>query len=124
MAMSRPLVALVDDDPGMLKGLARLLNASGYETEVFESAEAFLNRPGDREAACLVLDIHLGGISGIDLRRQLAASGSKLSVIFMTGIDDEAIQQEAIKAGCIAVLHKPFPRHQLIDAIRKADGIG
>jgi len=120
MSMSRPLVVVVDDDPGMLKGLARLLNASGYDTEIFESAEAFLRRSQSREAICLVLDIHLSGMSGIELRRQLAASGSKVSVIFMTAIDDEVIREEAIATGCIAFLYKPFPGRQLIEAIGKA----
>jgi FixJ family two-component response regulator len=120
MTISRPLVTVVDDDPGMLKGLARLLNASGYDTELFDSAEAFLNRPAGRKIACLVLDIHLGGTSGIDLRRTLAAAGSNLSVVFMTAIDDEEIEREAVATGCVAFLRKPFPGRLLIEAIGKA----
>src|SRR4051812_5869891 len=119
MLMSRPLVAVVDDDPGILKGLERLLNASGYDTAVFDSAEAFLDRPPGRKAACLLLDIHLNGISGIELRRKLAAAGCKLSVIFMTAVDDENVRREAIESGCIALLSKPFPKELLIEAIGK-----
>ena len=70
------VVAIVDDDPGMLKGIQRLLAVHGFVTEAFTSAEAFLEGAEASEATCLLLDIDLGGISGIELRRQLAASGS------------------------------------------------
>jgi len=120
MSMPRPVVAVVDDDPSMLKGLARLLNASGYDTEVFDSAEAFLDGSAACDAICLILDIHLGGISGIELRRRLAASSSNLSIIFMTAVDDEAIQRQAMEGGCIAYLRKPFSAHLLIESIGKA----
>jgi FixJ family two-component response regulator len=120
MSVRRKLVVVVDDDGGMLKGLERLLNASGFDTEVFSSAEAFLASTCAREATCLVLDIHLGGMSGIDLRRRLAASGSAVPVIFMTAFDDESTHEEAIEAGCVACLHKPFPARLLIGAIETA----
>ena len=113
-------VAIVEDDPSMLKGVERLLSAHGFITQGYTSAEAFLERAAASEATCLVLDIHLGGISGLELRRQLAAAGSKLPVIFMTAVDSEIIQREVSEAGCIAYLRKPFPSRQLIDAISKA----
>jgi FixJ family two-component response regulator len=68
-------------------------------------------------ATCLLLDIHLGGISGIELQRRLAASGSKCPVIFMTANDDEGTRDEAVDAGCIAYLRKPFARHALLNAV-------
>ena len=111
---------MIDDDPSMLKGLERLLGAHGFVTEVFTSAEAFLESAAASAATCLVLDIHLKGISGIELRRQLAAAGSRLAVIFMTAADDVGIEQEAMDAGCIAFLRKPFPARLLIDAIDKS----
>jgi len=117
---ARKLVVVVDDDKTMLKSLARLLSASGFDTEVFCSAEAFLARTDAREAACLVLDIHLGGMSGIELRRRVAASGSAVPVVFMTAFDDESTHEEAVKAGCVACLHKPFPARMLIGAIETA----
>src|SRR5262245_46493118 len=120
MSMRLKLVVLVDDDKSMLKSLERLLNASGFDTELFPSAEAYLARADAREAACLVLDIHLGGMSGIELRRRLAASGSAVPVIFMTAFDDENTHDAAIAAGCIACLHKPFPARALIGAIKTA----
>jgi FixJ family two-component response regulator len=117
MSTRRKLVVVVDDDKTMLRSLERLLNASGFDTEVFCSAEAFLARTEAREAACFVLDIHLGGMSGIELRRRLAASGSVVPVVFMTAFDDESTHEEALKAGCVACLHKPFPARSLIGAV-------
>ena len=114
-------IAVIDDNPSMLQGLNRLLSAHGFRVRTFASAESFLEDFGKCEADCLLLDIHLGGISGIDLRRQLTSSGSDLPVIFMTAIDSEATRHEAAEAGCIAYLRKPFPAKLLIDAIRRID---
>ena len=110
-------VAVVEDDPSMLQGLNRLLSAHGFRVQTFASAELFLDDVDNCEAECLLLDIHLGGISGVDLKRQLTASGSNLPVIFMTAIDTEITRQEAFDAGCIAYLKKPFLAKLLIDAI-------
>jgi FixJ family two-component response regulator len=110
----------VDDDAGMLKGIERLLGAYGFATKTFASAEAFLNLDAAAPVDCLLLDIHLGGMSGLELQRQLAASGRKLPVIFMTAFDDEATRMEAQSAGCVAFLHKPFVANLLIGAIELA----
>ena len=120
MFKRRKLVAVVDDDPSMLMAAGELLIARGFATEVFASAEDFLGRDTAVQVDCLLLDINLGGMSGIELRRQLTASGSRLPVIFMTGFDDEPMRGQALKAGCIACLRKPFPARQLFDAIEKA----
>jgi FixJ family two-component response regulator len=119
MSTRGKLVVVVDDDPSMLKGVQRLLTAKGFDTAVFASAEAFLGCPSRHGAACFVLDIHLGGMSGIELRRRLAEKGCTVPVIFMTAFDDETTHQEALDAGCIAYLHKPFPANLLIGAIDK-----
>jgi FixJ family two-component response regulator len=120
MAAHPTVVIVVDDNAGFLKGVARLLAHNGIESRTFASAEALLESGSAQTATCLVLDIHLGGISGIELQRRLAASGSKCPVIFMTANDDEATRNEAVDAGCIAYLRKPFARHVLLDAIGKA----
>jgi FixJ family two-component response regulator len=112
-------IAIVDDNPSLLKGLDRLLSAHGFRVQTFISAELFLERFAECGADCLVLDIHLGGISGIDLQRRLMLSGTDLPVIFMTAIDNEATRQDAFDAGCIAYLRKPFLANLLIDAINK-----
>ncbi|HEY7298680.1 MAG TPA: response regulator [Xanthobacteraceae bacterium] len=113
-------VAVVDDEAAMRKAVVRLLSANGFATRDYASAEEFLNCPAARESACLVVDINLGGISGIELRRQLKASGSKLPVIFITGIDRTATQREAMEAGCVGYLPKPFAGNVLIAMIAKA----
>jgi FixJ family two-component response regulator len=110
-------IAVVDDDPSLLQGLNRLLSAHGFRVQPFASAELFLDDIANCEADCLILDIHLGGISGIDLQRQLIASSRKLPVIFMTAMDNEATRQEAFDVGCIAYLRKPFLAKTLIDSI-------
>ena len=112
-------IAVVEDDPSMLQGLNRLLSAHGFRVQTFASAELFLDDIANCEAECLLLDIHLGGISGIDLQRRLTLSGTDLPVIFMTAIDNEATRQEAFDAGCVAYLRKPFLANLLIDAINK-----
>lgn len=103
----------------MLQGLSRLLSAHGFRVVGFTSAETFLDSVTQCEAACLVVDIHLGGISGIDLKRKLKSSGSDFPVIFMTAIDSETTRQEAVEAGCVAYLRKPFLAQLLIDAINR-----
>jgi CheY-like chemotaxis protein len=119
--MARPTVVIVvDDNAGLLKSVARLLAHHGIDSRTFASAEALLESDSMQTATCLLLDIHLGGISGIELQRWLAASGSKRPVIFMTASDDEATRNEAMDAGCIAYLRKPFAGQVLLDAIGKA----
>jgi FixJ family two-component response regulator len=118
----RKIVGIVDDDPGMLRGVGRLLSAHGFLTEAYPSAEGFLERAAASQACCLVLDINLGGISGIELRGRLAAGGSTLPVIFMTAANSEIVEREAVEAGCVAFLRKPFSSRQLIGAIDKAVG--
>jgi FixJ family two-component response regulator len=108
MLRIRKIVAVVDDDPSMLRATENLLDASGFATKVFASAEEFLKQGGAAQVDYLLLDIHLGGISGIELRRRLKASGSTLPVIFMTALEDEAARDEALRAGCVAFLRKPF----------------
>jgi FixJ family two-component response regulator len=120
MPDQRKVIAIVDDDQIMLKAIDRLLTAHGFGTQVFASAEAFLDSRSMNEVTCLVLDIHLAGISGIELGRRLKAVHSKLPVIFITAVDDEVIHKEAVEVGCIACLHKPFAAKSLIGAIDKA----
>jgi len=115
------LVIVVDDNAGLLKSVARLLAHHGIDSRTFASAEALIESGSAQTATCLLLDIHLGGISGIELQRRLAASGSKCPVIFMTANDDdEATRNRAADAGCIAYLRKPFASQVLLDAIGKA----
>ena len=114
------IVAVVDDDPSTLNATATLLDAHGFVAVTFDSAESFLARDVTPQVDCLLLDIDLGGMSGIELRRQLQTSGSALPVIFMTALEDEAVWQYAQQVGCVACLRKPFHARQLMVAIEKA----
>lgn len=104
----------------MRRSLERLLAAHGFEAKGLDSAEAFLAQLTPFDADCVVLDIQLEGISGIDLRRQLTASGCRMPVIFITATDDEEQELEAVDAGCVAYLRKPFSAKLLLDAIKEA----
>jgi FixJ family two-component response regulator len=119
---TRKLVLVVDDDPSILGAVERLLRVHGFDAEVFNTVESFLARPNLCGAACLVLDIHLNGMSGIELRRQLTLSGIDLPVIFITANDSEATRKAAMEVGCVAYLPKPFPTKLLMDAIESALG--
>ena len=99
-----------------------LLSALGYGTRTFDSAKTFLNCASTCEAICLVVDIQLGDISGIELAYQLAADGFRFPIIFMTGADDAAVRKKANAAGGIAFLRKPFSTDLLVDAINRAIG--
>ena len=120
VVVARKVVYVVDDDDGMLKGLERLLKAHGFDVEVFCSAEDFHAHARPRDALCLVLDIHLNGMSGIELRRELGRSGFSAPVIFVTGDNREVTHKAALDAGCVAYLMKPFPGKLLVDAIERA----
>jgi FixJ family two-component response regulator len=87
---------------------------------VFNTVESFFDRANLCDATCLILDIHLNGMSGIELRRQLTLSGIELPVIFITANDSETTRKAAMEAGCIAYLPKPFPTRLLMDAIESA----
>ena len=107
-------VIVVDDDPSVLKGLARLLKLSGFDPVVFDSAESLQDIKDLADACCLVIDIHLRGKSGLELRQTLS---DEVPVIFMTASDSEALSQAAREVGCVAFLRKPFSASSLIDPI-------
>ena len=118
--IKKKIVAVVDDDPGIRKSLHGLLSKFGYAVYTYESAEAFLDVARTSSANCLVLDIQLGDISGIELGRELAAAGLSFPIVFMTHLDDAAIEEQATRLGCVAYLRKPFSADVLIEAIVKA----
>ena len=117
---SGKIIAIIDDEPSVLRSLKRLLASHHFRTEVFSSGEAFLARPKTNDVACLVVDIHLGGMSGIEVGRRLAESGSLVPIIFITALDSAAVRREAIEVGCAAFLPKPLSGQELVGAIQKA----
>jgi FixJ family two-component response regulator len=110
MSKDRNLVLVVDDDPGMLRSVKRLLRQFAYDALLFPSAEAFKNHTEFEQAACVILDINLNDGSGIELRQGLKAAGVSVPVIYMTGNEDPAVRAAALDSGCIAFLTKPFFR--------------
>ena len=118
----RNIVLVVDDDPGMLKGIERLLWLHAYEPILFSSAEAFKNHANIEKAVCVVLDINLNDGSGIELGHGLQASGYSVPVIYITGNDSPAVRKAALDSGCIAFLTKPFSAQELMEQLKRAGG--
>jgi FixJ family two-component response regulator len=117
-------IYIVDDDESIRRALKRLLKAAGYHALTFASAEEFLDFTSCHGEGCLVLDIRLPGITGLDLQEKLASGGAKYAVIFMTAHDNPQWQERARKAGAVAYLKKPFNEHSLLDAVQLACGKG
>jgi len=113
-------VYVVDDDESIRKALKRLLRSMGYHAVAFESAEDFMEATFCRGEGCLVLDIRLPGMTGLDLQEKLASSGVKYPVIFMTAHDNPQWREMAKKAGAVAYLRKPFDEQSLLGAIQLA----
>jgi FixJ family two-component response regulator len=120
MSKDRNLVLVVDDDPGMLRAVKRLLRQHDYEPILFSSAQAFKNHTDFDKAACVILDINLNDGSGIELRHGLQAAGVSVPVIYITGNDSPAVREAALGSGCIAFLTKPFSTQELIEPLKRA----
>ncbi|HEY7318759.1 MAG TPA: response regulator [Candidatus Binatia bacterium] len=112
-------IVVVEDDPGMKKAIERLLRAAGFHPVSFVSAEELLQTKAADDASCFVLDIHLPGLSGLELGRLLATSSPAKPVIFITGQDEELLRDEAQRLGC-AYFRKPFEGKELLQAIHAA----
>jgi FixJ family two-component response regulator len=115
-----PVVFIVDDDPAMLKSLSRLLKEEGWPVETYESAEAFLARRNPQAPGCLLLDVTLPGLDGLELQRRLAEAGQALPIVFLTGHGDIPMSVRAIKAGAADFLTKPVAAEALLAAVRAA----
>jgi len=112
-------VYVVDDDPSVRKALKRLLSSSGFQVETFESALKFLENEHDADGACLVLDIQMSGMNGLELHEHLAKKGVHIPIVFITAYDDEKTRRYAELAG-LPLLIKPFVDNSLIKAIRSS----
>jgi FixJ family two-component response regulator len=115
-----PLVFLVDDDPSVRRGLNRLLLSAGYSVEVFTSAEDFFAREPHKGPSCLVLDIRMPGINGLDLQETLARQQRDEQIVFITGHADVPMSVQAMKAGAVDFLPKPFDNETLLRAVERA----
>ncbi len=117
-----PLVSIVDDDPSVRRALQRLIEAAGYAVETFASGEAFLEVTPWSRSACVIIDIHMVGMTGLELQERLTARGSRAPVILITANDDAPTRQRVGLSGAAAYLPKPFDRRTLLGAIREAIG--
>jgi RNA polymerase sigma factor (sigma-70 family) len=115
-----PLVFVVDDDASVRKALARLIRSVGIGVETFASADEFLAREPHEGPACVITDVRMPGLSGLQLQQHLAESERSLAVIFMTGYGTIPMTVQAMKAGAVDFLEKPFEDQDLIDAVYKA----
>jgi FixJ family two-component response regulator len=120
MSAETPIVFVVDDDRSVRDSLRRLITSVGMTVEVFPSAQEFLSTPRGNTPGCLVLDVRLPGMSGLDLQRELANTNAPLPIIFLTGHGDIPMSVRAMKTGAIEFLTKPFRAQDLLDAIRHA----
>ncbi len=118
----RIIVAIVDDDPGMRAALQSLLSSHGYVAELYASAAEFLDAATTSKAACLLVDVQLGDITGIEMGRRLCAGGYRFPIVFMTGSTDATFRKQAMDLGCAAYLQKPFTADRLGEAILTATG--
>src|SRR5690349_18549368 len=115
-----PLVYLIDDDPSVLKALQRLFRVAGLRCEAFESAQGFLDHPNFESPACLVLDVNLPDRTGLDLQRDLKDRGWPVSIVFITGHGSIPMAVEAMQAGAVHFLSKPFDNDELLEAVHMA----
>jgi FixJ family two-component response regulator len=119
-----PVITIVDDDPSVCRALHRLVQSGGYTVQTFASAHEFLDSLPGRRAACLVLDIHLDGMSGFDLQEHLAADGVGVPVIFISAHDDAPTRERIERSGAAGHLWKPVDEQELLGVIRRAIGLG
>src|SRR6266498_3646894 len=120
MIPSNSLVFAIDDDASVRKGLSRLLRSAGYKSEIFESAYAFLARPPYSGPSCVIVDVQMPGINGMDLQETLLQRRREEQLVFITGHGDIPMCAQAMKAGAVDFLRKPFRADQLLQCVQNA----
>lgn len=120
MSDATPIVFVVDDDVSVRESLELLIRYEGWQAEIFASADEFLSRPRALVPSCLILDLSLPGLSGLELQTRIANERSDMPIIFITGQGDIPSTVQAMKAGAVEFLTKPFPDDALLSAIRQA----
>jgi FixJ family two-component response regulator len=114
------VVSIVDDDASLRRSLGNLLRSVGFSVETFASAEDFLRSLQRDTTACLVLDLRMAGMSGLDLLRHLAVTGARIPVVILTAHSDDEARQRSLEAGAVAFVGKPFRADDLLGAVRAA----
>jgi len=115
-----PVIAIVDDDPSVREGLESLIRSAGWKAETFASAHEFLARPRAEPPSCLILDLQLPGLSGLDLQKRMAEVELEIPIVFLTGHGNIPSSVQAMKAGAVEFLTKPFEEEELLHAIEEA----
>ena len=113
-----PMISIVDDDPFVRQATDSLVRSLGYRAATFALAEDFLQSSYIHETTCLISDVQMPGLSGVDLQRVLVAQGSDIPIIFITAYFDERIRQSVMEAGAIGYLSKPFDERNLIELLQ------
>ena len=116
------IVSIVDDDVSVRRSTRRLLRSSGFRAEAFASAEEFLNSGWARETACVILDLRMPGMNGLELQRRLNQNGNPVPVIFLSAHASDEDERSALRAGAVQFLRKPTSKEALLNAIRDALG--
>ena len=114
------LISIVDDDDALRNSLDDLIRSIGFRTQGFPSAEAFLSSDQACDTACLILDVRMPGMNGLELQRQMVAANWRIPIIFITSHADDGARERALEAGAVAVLYKPFHEEELLHAIDAA----
>jgi FixJ family two-component response regulator len=117
---SKTVIAIVDDDASVREGLESLVRSAGWRVETFASAQEFLARPGAEAPSCLILDLQMPGLSGLDLQKRMAEVELEIPIVFLTGHGNIPASVQAMKAGAVEFLTKPFDDDELLKAIREA----
>jgi FixJ family two-component response regulator len=118
--LTEPLIAIVDDDESVRTAMGGMVESFGYAPAVFESAREFLKSDKLPDASCLILDVQMPGMSGLELHDELVAKGRRIPTIFVTAFPDKRVRERALRAGGVCFLSKPFGRSDLLGCIETA----
>lgn len=120
MPKTKPLISVVDDDESMCEAIEGLMKSLGYTAEAFASAEEFLNSRKVPRTSCLIADVHMPGMTGIELHRHLTVSGQSIPTILITAYPDDSVRERALGDGVVCYLSKPFDEKDLLACIRSS----
>ena len=115
-----PLISIVDDDDSLRDSLGNLIRSFGFRVQDFASADAFLRSSERRDTTCLIVDVRMPGMSGLDLQRHIAEENWRVPIIFVTSHADDGVRERALAAGAVDFLYKPFREEELVSAIDAA----